>query len=266
MTGHPQLLLCTYHKSGTTLFDRLARRLAAAFGLTLSIRYGYVAEIPPEPDIVLLAHSLIGRLPARPFRGIRVIRDPRDLWVSAWLYHRRTEESWCTNTNLDPTPPITYPRIDFATQHMPEDWKRAYLARLNGRSYQQNLRERDKDSGLDFELANYTANTLAAMRAWRFSGPDLRDVRLESFAANYDGTMRAVLAHLGFVGPALDHAVALAAAEDIARMDDAAIAARPQIGSRTLSKWRDMLSPEQIAAFEARHGDLIDRLGYPRVS
>ncbi len=262
--ARPQILVCTYHKSGTTLFDHVMNKIGAAFGLTVVTRYGLAQAIPPAPDIVLLAHSLIGALPARPYRGIRVVRDPRDLWVSAYLYHLRTDEGWCTNTDFDPTPPMTYPRIDYATQHMPEDWKRAYLARLGGRSYQENLRARDRDSGLAFELAGYTANTLAAMRAWRWSGPDLRDVRLESIAADHDGTMRAILAHLGFAGAALDDAVALAGTEAIARMDDATLANRPQIHSRTLSKWRGFLTPPQVAAFEAAHGDLIDRLGYQR--
>jgi hypothetical protein len=54
----------------------------------------------------------------------------------------------------------------------------------------------------------------------------------------------------------------VARSEDIRRMDDSAIAERPQITSRTISKWRDVLSTVQIAQFEERHADLIRDLGY----
>jgi hypothetical protein len=54
----------------------------------------------------------------------------------------------------------------------------------------------------------------------------------------------------------------VARTEDIRRMDDAAIADRPQITSRTISKWREVLSAAQVARFEARYGDLIRVVGY----
>jgi hypothetical protein len=45
-------------------------------------------------------------------------------------------------------------------------------------------------------------------------------------------------------------------------MDDAALARNPHIHSRQMSKWRDLLSPAQIANFEKRYGSLIAGLGY----
>ena len=152
----PQILIFSYHKTGTTLFDRVMRKLAERFGLSVTVQYGMAHHIDSHADIVLLPHSLSGFALARPYRGVRVIRDPRDIWVSGYLYHCRTNEGWCVNTNFNPTPPITYPRVDFSLQHRPERWKRNWLARLNGKSYQQNLRERDRAAGLDFELAGYT--------------------------------------------------------------------------------------------------------------
>jgi hypothetical protein len=150
-----QMLVFSTHKSGTSLAASVMNKIASRFGLTLLNRYGYVPIIDPAPDIVLLAHSLVSALPARPFRAIRIVRDPRDIWVSGYLYHRRTAEGWCINTNFDPTPPITYPRVDFSFQHFPEPWKRAYLAGLAGKSYQQNLLDLCQEDGLAFELSRY---------------------------------------------------------------------------------------------------------------
>lgn len=257
----PQALVFSYHKAGTTLFDRVMRQVAEHFGLRLVQQYGMAYEIDPAADSVLLPHSLLGFRLARDYRGIRLIRDPRDIWVSGYLYHRRTQEHWCVNTNFDPRPPITYPRVDFSMQHRPERWKRKWLERLNGKSYQQNLLDRDQAAGLAFELDGYTGCTLDAMRAWR---PDsaVLDIQLEDLSANYDATMRRVFQHFGFRPQECETAVALAADDDVSRMDDAAIAANTHIHSRTLSKWRTVLSPDQVRAFEQRHGDLVRSLGY----
>ncbi len=258
----PQRLIFTYHKSGTSLFDHVMRRLGEQLGLSVVVQYGRVAHIDPDADIVLLPHSLIGALPVRRFRAIRMLRDPRDLWVSGYLYHRRTDEGWCINTNFDLTAPITYPRVDFACQHKPELWKRAYLLGLGGRSYQQNLLDRDRESGLAFELAGYTANTMEALRTWTWACPEILDVRLEALTGAYDATMAAIFRHLELPAALLP----LTVAEDVNRMDDAALAARPQIHAREISRFRAFLTPAQIAAFEALHGDVIDRLGYPRAT
>lgn len=151
--------------------------------------------------------------------------------------------------------------MDFAIQHRAEHFKRDYLRRLQGRSYQQNLLDRDQAEGLDFELANYASWTLEAMRAWR-PIPGVIDVRLEDVVADYDGTMQRIFRHVGFDEAACEEIGVIAATEDVARMSDAAIAANPHVYSRTLSKWRAFLSPAQLAAFEQRHGDLIRSLGY----
>lgn len=69
---------------------------------------------------------------------------------------------------------------------------------------------------------------------------------------------------LGFTEAEAGEAVRLAHAEDISRMRDPEIAERPQIHGRTLSKWRSVLSPAQVAAFEHRYGALLTALGYER--
>ena len=80
--------------------------------------------------------------------------------------------------------------------------------------------------------------------------------------------MRAMLrifAHFGFTAEQSQAALEVARSEDIRRMDDTAMAERPQIQSRTISKWREILSAAQIAHFEERYGDLIKGLGYEPV-
>ncbi len=258
-----QILVFTYHKTGTVLAEQLMRAVGERFGLSVALHYGLVEEIDSTPDIVLLAHSLVGAdFASRRFRAVRIVRDPRDIWVSGYLYHRRCPEGWCVNTDFDPSPPIAYPRVDYSFQHYPESWKGAYLAWLGGKSYQRNLLERDQAAGLAFELAGYTGCTLSAMRGWRLTTDDVLDVQLEAVTRDFDGVLRAIFLHLGFNEAECEQAIALAAPHDIARMSDDVVARNPHIHSRTLSKWRDFLSAAQLGEFERRYGDLIVNLGY----
>jgi hypothetical protein len=258
----PQLIVFSYHKSGTSLFLHVMTKVSKILGLTLVNHYGLVERLELEPDVILLPHSMLRGALDRPYRAIRLIRDPRDIWVSGYLYHLRCNEEWCRNTDMDPTPPIRWPQVDHAFAHWPEDWKRRYLERLGGKSYQQNLLDRSLAEGLDFELDCYTGCTLATMREWKLNGADALDVKLEDVMTDFDGAMLRIFDHFGFTADRTKAALGVARSEDIRRMDHAAIAGRPQIYSRTISKWRDLLSAAQIARFEERHGDLIRALGY----
>jgi hypothetical protein len=258
----PQLIVFSYHKTGTSLFLHVMTKVSALLGLTLVNHYGMVDRLDPKPDVVLLPHSLLRARIDWPYRAIRVIRDPRDIWVSGYLYHRHCDEEWCINTDMVLTPPIRWPKVDYAFAHWSEDWKRGYLERLGGNSYQRNLLDRSFVEGLEFELDGYTGCTLASMREWDENVAAAVDVRLEDLMADFDGMMLRIFDHFGFKEGQKRAALNVARSEDVRRMDEAAIAARPQIHSRAISKWRNILSSDQIVKFEASHGDLIRRLGY----
>lgn len=260
-----QIFVFCYHKSGTNLLSRVLQRIGAALGLRFVTRLGLVRRMDAEAasaDIVLFAHSLIAfDLATYPHRGVRLVRDPRAIWVSGYFYHRRCTEDWCINADLSSASPIRFPKIPYSQEHRPEQWKRDYLSSLNGRSYQENLQELDRDAGLRFEAARYAKWTAEAMAAWR-PDPDTIDVKLESFAADFDDTMNMVLRHLGFSGERLTLAQRLARAEDVARMSDAAIGRNPYITSRNVDLWRQVLTGDLRRPFETEHAALLRTLGY----
>jgi hypothetical protein len=257
-----QILIFSYHKTGTVLFQNVMGDIAARRGMRLLPIYGRAALLPREADILLIGHSQIDALPERPFRAIRSVRDPRDIWLSGYLYHLHCAEPWCRNTDFSETPPIQFPRVPAAFHARRERWRRDYLRRLGGMSYQENLRRRDRDAGLMFELDNYTGVTLEDMRAWRFRDPRILDVKMEDLAAEFDAAMRRALLHLGFAEADMPELLRIAAAHDVGRMDEAALAANPHIHGRTLSKWRTGLTVAQLRSIEGRYGDVITGLGY----
>jgi hypothetical protein len=244
-------------------------KVSERLGLTLVNCFGQVDQISPDPDVVLLPHALLSQsavadLRDRPHRAIRMICDPRDIWVSGYLYHQHCAEQWCTNIDMDPTPPIGWPQVDHSFAHRSEDWKRKYLERLKGKSYQLHLLDREVAEGLEFELNGYTSCTLAAMREWTSYHLEVMDVKLEVVMANFDNAMLRIFNHFGFTVEQSLAALDVARSEDIRRMDKATLALRPQVHSLVISKWNDFLSAAQVAGFEASYGDLIRELGYER--
>jgi hypothetical protein len=252
-----------YHKTGSTLCDLIGRKIAARFGWTCSYLPGFVSAIDRSPQIVIFAHSLIGfDLNSVPHKGVRLIRDPRDVWLSGFLYHRHCGEPWCVNERFDATPPILFPRVPFSQQHRSEEWKRSYLESLNGVSYQKNLLRRDNDAGLAFEMDHYADWTVKAMASWQPDAATI-DIKLEDFMADFDGTLVTILQHFGMSEIDIPSVLKAAASADINRMSEARININPHIHSRSISKWRNMLTSKQIATFEERYGDAIRALGYP---
>src|SRR5271170_7348660 len=93
----PQLIVFSYHKSGTSLLLHVMTKVCERLGLSLVNYFGVVDRLEPEPDVVLLPHSLLRAPLDWPYRAIRMIRDPRDIWVSGYLYqglvHQHRHES-----------------------------------------------------------------------------------------------------------------------------------------------------------------------------
>jgi hypothetical protein len=260
--ARPKLFIFCLHKVGTVLFSKIMNGVGKKLGLRVKVLYGMVDQIDPRDDVVIFAHSLINvDLSKIPHRGIRILRDPRDIWISGYLYHKRCDEPWCVNENFDLTAPIQFPRVPYSQQHRSEDWKRAYLEGLNGKSYQRNLLGLDDARGMEFEEDRYLAWTAEAMMNWKGTA-DTREVKLEEIAERFDEEMLRIFQHFGFDARETSIAVKIAAEHDTNRMSDEKIAKNNHIHSRSISKWRNTLTEEQLSRFDRRYGELIRTLGY----
>jgi hypothetical protein len=259
---HPQIFIFCYHKSGTQLFAKIVRDISAHFGLKMALFSGVVDKIDSAIDIVLFRHSLVRfDLTNHRYRGVRIVRDPRGIWLSGYWYHRRCTEDWCINTNFAKALLIRYPQVPYSQEHHSDTWKRSYLDGLGGKSYQENLLALDRDAGLAFEETRYADWTAQAMAAWRHDRSTI-DIKLESIAADFDATMKTIFEHLGFSTDRLADALRISQSHDVARMTDDAVAGNVHITSRDVSLWQHQLSPSIRHRFEQRHGPLIDSLGY----
>jgi hypothetical protein len=220
-------------------------------------------RLPGDVDVIVFGH---GQLDLRGihsgYRGAHIVRDPRDIVISGYQYHLRTDESWCVNEDFSEEAPISSPRVPRWIESRSEEWKRAYLRSLDGKSYQENLKSRSEADGISFEIQGYSAWTIDRMLAWDYDDPNVIELRFEDVLANFDAEMRRMFVGLGLTGRWLERAVEIAATEDLGRMDRARLDTDPHIQSRGSSRWEQYFTDEHKAAFKERFGDAVVKLGY----
>ena len=108
---------------------------------------GSVSPFAPDIDIVVYDRANDFRpqdLGGRAYRASHLIRDPRDVVVSGYHYHRRTDETWV---------------------HEPSD-------RYGGLSYQAFLLGVDEHDGLMAEIDRCARSSVAEMDAWSYGQPE----------------------------------------------------------------------------------------------
>lgn len=89
-----RVLVGTHHKTGTVWFSNVFRSVSRHLGLKFIYGHG----VHPNPtgawDVFVSGHSRFENIDVSGVRGVHVVRDPRDLIVSATHYHLVADESW----------------------------------------------------------------------------------------------------------------------------------------------------------------------------
>lgn len=246
------------------LLSKVFSEICFAFGWKFAKVLGKSVNVP-DADVVLFAHSLVDlNAITTPYVGAHFIRDPRDIIVSGYLYHKRCKEKWCTNTRFNLDEPILFPNVPYSQEHRSEEWKRRYVVSLGNRSYQQNLRERTESDGLLFELHHYGAWTIDSMLLWPYNNPRIKELRFETVMSHFDETFREMFVHFGFSNDQVTRALQIAAKEDLGRLTEKQLKANPHISSRQTTKWHKYFKDVHKEAFKQRFGDALVQLGYEK--
>ena len=233
--GRALLVHSSHHKAGTVWFGGILRVVAGEYGLRFERCSG--GPVGARTDIAFCGNSrFFSRegLGGRPFRGSHIVRDPRDLVVSGYHYHRWTKE----------------------------EWVRQPSAKWGGRSYHDHLASLSESDGLMAELERSARSDLAEMARWDYAQPEFLELRYEEVLGDEEGAFRALFVHYGFDDAAVG--VGLEAVAALSRGRAAALA-RPQRGhvrSGRPGEWRDQFGPDHVRRFKELTGDLVVRLGY----
>lgn len=256
------LFIFTHHKTSTVLMGNVFRKISNDLGLKFCKVYGYCKDVPTGYDIVLFEHSLVSeKVLASDFHGIHIIRDPRDVLVSGYLYHLHTDEEWCT-TEPNPTLPINFPYIDFVREHMPDGWKLNYIQSLSRKSYQNNLSSLPKEEGIIFEMEKYTGWTIEDMLSWDYTQPKVLEFKMEEILSDFNNSFKKIISLFGFNSKVSEHCFKRAKEEDINSMSSAKIAKNKHIHSRKVKKWEEHLNEKHLILLENKYPKYLEKLGY----
>ncbi len=230
-----RMLVGTFHKSGTILMLTILRGIAAELGYRL-----WVHSARPEPedwDIMFHAHSAFpAAVTEQPHRAVVVIRDPRDVIISAALYHARTD------SDRDP-------------------WLYVPDPRFGGRSYHETIAALPTDAEkFVFEMDNFSRRTIQGMRRQLQASRDTIRVRFEELITDVElKEFRRIFTWLGIREADMDKALQIA---ERSSLFSGQVASK-HVRSGRPAQWREHFTPELHAEFRKRFGDIAEELGYP---
>ncbi len=256
-----KILLVNYHKVGSALIWKIFEPMAIRIGWSIENIHGIVDPPPIDVDEVQSMHGLIGPdFPINEYRTVRFVRDPRDVIVSGFLYHRRCSEEWCNNEPSGYSD-LSYPKVPWPLRHLSEDVRRDWVDYLGGISYQQNLLQLEQKDALIFEMNGYARITINSMLEW-VDDSDTLTVRLEDFSRDFEGTLASIFEWIGLEEDVSKREIALAKVHDISRMSDEQIEADSHISSADITKWRKYFDDDVERAYRGLFGDAHKTLGY----
>ncbi len=248
----PQLIHCSYHKCLTVYFGRVMGTLLNRC-LPFRGRYrhfnSHLAEFLESYRSLRLASVNNRALDPDALGDVRItrfVRDPRDLVVSGYHYHRRGAEAW--TSQRAPTADDWY----FANGTLPDG-----LADHGG-SFAEFLQDLPEEDGLLAEM-QFRAAHFDSMMEWPKLHPRMLVLRYEDVLRDEEAAFDEIFRFYGF-GP-------------LERIVGRALVRRYALGGRTTrldahvrnpssGQWREAFTPRLTCAFDERFPGLVEHLGY----
>ena len=235
------VVVATHHKTGTVWMDGVFKAIARDVGVEyvdFRSQYARLADALSKP-FILLNHDSNFReyahiLDRHDVRILHVVRDPRDVLISAMHYHRRSSESWLHE-------PI--PGYDNVT-------------------YQRRLRTLPtKFDQYVFEMEHSTAGTLRDLLNWRYGRANCFEARYEDL--RQDALLRhwrKISAFLGF--DESEQQVSSRCFWQNSLFGGLSRLGNKHVRSGDVAQWKREFTRDLGCAFLARFPDALQSLGY----
>lgn len=230
----PLKFVSTHHKVMTTYFNAVLRLLG--WGLRSNYQQVNLEQPDPGSRLVLSAHGKLDLPALKPYRGVHVMRDPRDMIVSGYHYHLWTREKWV---------------------HRPDE---------HGVSYQQKLRAKDKRDGLFMEIDHFIFFYRSILETWDLNDPDILEVTYEDLMGDQREMLyEKLFSHLGYSGKELKVATGLMRlfeANSRTGRRKNVVSPKSHVRSGKSGQWREELEPDHISYIEQELGGVLRKFGY----
>lgn len=247
----PNLVHCSYHKCLTVYYRRV---MDAVLNRCQPWGDGYrhynshlldFYEGFPDDRVSSINNRVLDLERLGDYRISRFVRDPRDLVVSGYFYHKRGAEDWVIIEA--PTAADWY----FANGVVPQ------ALAAEGTSFARYLQSVPEEEGLLAEL-EFRAPHFESMALWPDDDPGIVTYRYEDILGREREVFRELLEFYGL--------------STIERRLGEWFAKRyslrwrggdPHIRNPSSGQWRQFFTPRVRRAFDARYAGLVQQLGYP---
>lgn len=212
-----KLLIGTHHKAGTEWMTAVFFQIKEHYDYDLDFNY----------------HSQFdAKVLAQPFRGIYLIRDPRDVIISGCFYHQKSDEKWL---------------------HSPRE-------KLGGLTYQQKINSFDSiEDQILFEMENAAALTIGDMIHWDYSHPNFFELKYEKLIEDTQLLLfHKAFSFLGFPGSVIPHILSIA-------YENSLFSGQVKSGhirSEKNKQWEAYFTQNHKDRFTELFGDALIQLGY----
>jgi hypothetical protein len=235
------IVVATHHKTGTVWMDGVFKAIANDIGaryVDFRLQYGELTQALRSPFVLFNYDSNFrdhaDLLERDDVRVMHLIRDPRDVLISAMHYHKKSAESWLHE-------PV--PGYDNVT-------------------YQRRLKSLPtKFEQYVFEMEHSTAGTLCDMSRWQYGRTNCFEARYEDLRQDTDLTYWAeIAAFLGF-----DEEESNVCGRRF--WQNSLFGGLPRLGNKhvrsgAVAQWKREFTPELAYAFLERFPNALQQLGY----
>lgn len=256
MPSMPHLIHCSYHKCLTKLYSNIMRAIynrtaedspelhkIGGFRHFSSQINEFYRDYPNYRIVSVNNHYLdLDRL--GDFRISRFIRDPRDLVVSGYFYHKRGAEAWCRIVGPDER------NWTIVNGHIPIQMGNEYSLS----TYLQGLTQED---GLiaEIEVRKYHFNS---MLQWPDEDPRIRLFRYEDILGNEQEVISELFSFYGL--STQEQELGENQAREFSVQGPSAL--KQHIRNPKPNQWKEQFTPKVSRYFEDRYGKLLEKYGY----
>lgn len=226
---------CCYHKVGTAWFIRVLRAISRHYGLRF--QRCIQSELNRDTDIFMEYMSRIDETKLPQYVGSHMIRDPRDIIVSAYFYHLWTEEKWA---------------------HIPRH-------SLNNLTYQEYLNSLDSDVGLLAEMEGTSKEVIDEMSQWNYNNPNFFEFKYEEIINDEEAIFYKIFEFYKFSPKAINNCLKIAeqfSFKNQAKRKKGVVKQKSHLRSGRPEQWKELFKPHHKQRFKELFGDVLIDLGY----
>jgi hypothetical protein len=227
-----KILVGTHHKAGTVWLQSIFKRICNDFSLVFF--NGRQSNLPEQFDVFLHFHSQFDLTSLHfDFRGLHIIRDPRDIIISGCFYHQVSSEKWL---------------------HKP-------LKQYGGKTYQEKINSYSTlDDKILFEMENSGYRNINKILNWDYTNQNFLEIKYEELIV--DSELKLFSKIFTFLGFPINIMPNLLNISYNKSMFSGKIKQTEHIRSGKSKQWKEHFKPIHKSKFNALFDNALTRLGY----